>query len=163
YSLQEESSTLVTFDYDAATGRLTANQTISSLPKGFAGTNYTSEVMVSADGRFVYAANRLHDSITWFAIGPNGTLTFKGEAATRGPRSNPLRRFQRIRREQIKTLLSCSSLLRRFERIRREQIKRCRLAAACFSASKEYAASKSKRCRLAAACFSASKEYAASK
>lgn len=69
YSLQEESSTLVLFDYEAAHGRLTARQTISSLPKGFAGTNFTSEVMVSPDGRCVYAANRLHDSIAWFPIG----------------------------------------------------------------------------------------------
>lgn len=89
YSLQEEASTLVTFDYDAAKGRLTAKQTISSLPKGFTGTNYTSEVMVSPDGKFVYAANRLHDSIAWFSIGAAGTLAFSGEEWTRGdyPRS----------------------------------------------------------------------------
>jgi 6-phosphogluconolactonase len=89
YSLQEEGSTLVVFDYDAARGSLTGKQTLSSLPKGFAGTNYTSEVMVSPDGRFVYAANRLHDSIAWFPVGKDGTLTFAGEEWTRGdyPRS----------------------------------------------------------------------------
>jgi len=89
YALTEEGSTLVTFDYDAARGRLTSKQTISSLPKGFSGTNYTSEVMVSADAKFVYAANRLHDSIAWFSIGATGTLTFAGETWTRGdyPRS----------------------------------------------------------------------------
>jgi 6-phosphogluconolactonase len=89
YSLQEESSTLVTFDYDATNGRLTAKQTVSSLPKGFAGTNFTSEVMVSPDGKFVYAANRLHDSIAFFSVGAAGALTFAGEAWTRGdyPRS----------------------------------------------------------------------------
>jgi 6-phosphogluconolactonase len=89
YSLQEEASTLITFDYDATRGSLTAKQTISSLPKGFRGTNFTSEVMISADGRFLYAANRLHDSIAWFSIGPNGTLTFAGEEWCRGdyPRS----------------------------------------------------------------------------
>ncbi len=89
YSLQEEGSTLVMFDYDAARGRLTAKQTVSSLPKGFGGTNFTSEVMVSSDAKFVYAANRLHDSIAWFSIGDNGALTFAGEEQTRGdyPRS----------------------------------------------------------------------------
>jgi len=89
YSLQEESSTLVVFDYDAATGRLTAKQTLPSLPKGFAGTDFTSEVVVSADGKFVYAANRLHDSIAWFSVGAAGTLAFEGEEWTRGdyPRS----------------------------------------------------------------------------
>ena len=77
------------FDYDATKGRLTARQTLSSLPPGFAGSNFTSEIMVSSDGRFVYAANRLHDSIAWFAVGETGTLTFVGEEWTRGdyPRS----------------------------------------------------------------------------
>ena len=89
YSIQEEGSTVVLFDYDAAPGRLTARQTISSLPPGFAGSNYCSEILVSADGRFVYAGNRLHDSIGIFSIGPGGELTFVGEEWTRGnyPRS----------------------------------------------------------------------------
>ena len=63
YSIQEEGSTIVLFDYDAATGRLAPRQTISTLPPGFAGSNFCSEILVSADGRFVYAGNRLHDSI----------------------------------------------------------------------------------------------------
>ncbi len=89
YSLQEEGSTLVTYDYDGASGRLTAKQTVSTLPKGFAGTNFTSEVMVSSDGRFLYAANRLHDSIAFFGISESGTLDYIGEEWTRGdyPRS----------------------------------------------------------------------------
>src|SRR5688572_1803257 len=57
YSLQEEASTVATFDYDAASGRLRAKQTISTLPRGFAGTNFTSEIAVSPDARFVYVAN----------------------------------------------------------------------------------------------------------
>jgi 6-phosphogluconolactonase (cycloisomerase 2 family) len=89
YSLQEESSTLVKFDYDATNGTLTPKQTISSLPIGFQGTDYTSEVMVSASGRFVYAANRLHDSISVFSVGASGELTYVAEQWTRGdyPRS----------------------------------------------------------------------------
>jgi 6-phosphogluconolactonase len=45
--------------------------------------------MISADGRFVYAANRLHDSIAWFSIDASGRLRFAGETWTRGdyPRS----------------------------------------------------------------------------
>ena len=89
YSLQEESSTLVKFDYDPAAGTLTARQTVSSLPQGFQGTNYTSEVMISASGKFLYAANRLHDAISLFSIGPSGDLTYVAEEWTRGdyPRS----------------------------------------------------------------------------
>jgi 6-phosphogluconolactonase (cycloisomerase 2 family) len=89
YSLQEEGSNIVLFDYDAEKGRLTPRQTLSSLPTNFAGSNFCSEIAVSSDGRFVYAANRLHDTIAWFAIGKTGTLTFVAEEWTRGdyPRS----------------------------------------------------------------------------
>ncbi len=89
YSLQEEASTLVLFDYDAMRGALAAKQSISTLPAGFTGTNFTSEVMASPDGRFVYAANRLHDTIAVFSIGAAGTLTYVAEEWTRGdyPRS----------------------------------------------------------------------------
>ena len=89
FSLQEEASTLMVWDYDQSNGRLSPTQTVSSLPKGFAGTDFTSEVVVSKDGRFVYAANRLHDSISFFSVGSGGKLAFAGEEWTRGdyPRS----------------------------------------------------------------------------
>lgn len=98
YSLQEEASTIVVFDYDPATGRLSSRQTISTLPPGYAGSNFCSGILVSADGRFVYAGNRLHDSIGLFSIGPKGDLTYLGEEWTRGdyPRSftfDPTGRF----------------------------------------------------------------------
>jgi 6-phosphogluconolactonase len=89
YSIQEEGSTVLSFDFDAATGRMRARQTISTLPPGFAGTNFCSEIVTSADGRFLYAGNRLHDSIAIFAIGTDGTLKYLGEEWSRGsyPRS----------------------------------------------------------------------------
>lgn len=98
YSIQEEGSTIVFFDYEGTTGRLTSRQTISTLPAGFAGSNFCSEILVSADGRFVYAGNRLHDSIGIFAIGTDGTLRYVGEEWTHGdyPRSfsfDPTGRF----------------------------------------------------------------------
>ncbi len=98
YSIQEEGSTIVLFDYDASLGRLSPRQTISTLPPGFAGSNFCSEVMVSGDGKFLYAGNRLHDSIGIFAIEADGTLKYIGEEWTRGnyPRSfnfDPTGRF----------------------------------------------------------------------
>ena len=98
YSIQEEGSTVVLFDYDAVGGRLATRQTISTLPSGFAGSNFCSEILVSADGKFVYAGNRLHDSIAIFSVGPQGQLTYVGEEWTRGnyPRSftfDPTGRF----------------------------------------------------------------------
>jgi 6-phosphogluconolactonase (cycloisomerase 2 family) len=98
YSIQEEGSTVVLFDYDSAAGRLAARQTISTLPPGFAGSNFCSEILVSADGRYVYAGNRLHDSIAIFSVGSDGRLAYVGEEWTRGdyPRSfgfDPTGRF----------------------------------------------------------------------
>jgi 6-phosphogluconolactonase len=89
YSIQEEGSTVVRFDYDAAAGRLSPRQTISTLPPGFAGSNFSSEILISAHGRFLYAGNRLHDTITIFSIDAKGDLTYLGEEPTRGnyPRS----------------------------------------------------------------------------
>ncbi|MBI2478965.1 MAG: lactonase family protein [Planctomycetia bacterium] len=70
YCLQEEGSTI-------------------GLPPGFAGSNFCSGILVSADGRFVYAGNRLHDSIGIFSVGETGELKFVGAEWTRGnyPRS----------------------------------------------------------------------------
>jgi 6-phosphogluconolactonase len=98
YSIQEEASTVVLFDYNGSTGQLTPRQTISTLPPGFAGSNFSSEILISPDGRFLYAGNRLHDSIGILSIGPNGDLTYLGEEWTRGnyPRSfnlDPTGRF----------------------------------------------------------------------
>jgi 6-phosphogluconolactonase len=84
YVLGEESSTIAFFHYDATRGALTLQQTISSLPERFAGTNFTSEVVISPDGRFLYAANRLHDTIAICAIDSNGRLTLIGEVSTMG-------------------------------------------------------------------------------
>ena len=89
YCLQEEASNIVLFDYDPVQGKLSARQTISSLPPNFAGSSFSSEIMVSPDGKFLYAGNRLHDGIASFSIGETGTPTFLGEEWTRGdyPRS----------------------------------------------------------------------------
>ncbi len=89
YSIQEEGSTVVLFDYDSASGRLRDRQTISTLPPGFAGSNFCSGILVSADGHYVFAGNRLHDSIAIFSVGSDGRLTYVGEEWTRGnyPRS----------------------------------------------------------------------------
>lgn len=89
YSIQEEGSTVVLFDYNSSTGGLVARQTLSSLPPGFSGSNFCSEILVSDDGKFVYAGNRLHDSIAIFSVGTTGELEYQGEEWTRGnyPRS----------------------------------------------------------------------------
>lgn len=98
YSVQEEGSTVILFDFNAETGELTSRQTISTLPPRYAGSNFCSEIAISASGRFVYVGNRLHDSIGIFGVGKDGALSYINEEWTRGdyPRSfsfDPAERF----------------------------------------------------------------------
>jgi len=84
YSIQEEASTIMFWRFDPGTGTLSQRQIIPSVPAGFSGTNFTSEIRVSADGDFVYGANRLNDTIGVFKIGHDGTLTQVDDASTLG-------------------------------------------------------------------------------
>jgi 6-phosphogluconolactonase len=84
YLLCEESSTIVSYRYDSAQGILALEDTISALPAGFAGTTFASEIQVAPDGRFLYSANRLHDTISICALGADGKPRLIGEASTMG-------------------------------------------------------------------------------
>ena len=79
YIINELDSTVVAAFWDAAARTLTPFQTISTLPADFSDTNYPSQILVSPDGRFVYGANRLHDSVVEYAVDPaSGTLSSIG-------------------------------------------------------------------------------------
>jgi 6-phosphogluconolactonase (cycloisomerase 2 family) len=84
YSIQEEGDTIIFWRFNRATGSLMNVQQVSSLPPGFVGTAFTSEIRVSADGRFVYGVNRLSDTICVFRIDEDGTLTQVSHASTLG-------------------------------------------------------------------------------
>jgi 6-phosphogluconolactonase len=84
YSIQEEASTVMFWGFDRATGALSAQQIIPSVPPGFTGTDFTSEIRVSADGNSVYGANRLNDTISVFKIGHDGSLTQTSHVSTLG-------------------------------------------------------------------------------
>jgi 6-phosphogluconolactonase (cycloisomerase 2 family) len=101
YSIQEEGSTIMFWRFNPATGALSAEQIIPSVPPGFTGTNFTSEIRVSADGDFVYGANRLNDTIGVFKVGHDGRLTQERNASTLGdyPRTfaiDPSGRFMAV-------------------------------------------------------------------
>jgi 6-phosphogluconolactonase len=84
FAINELTSTITSLSWDAATGRLAAAGSVSSLPAGYAGDNSTAEIAVHPNGRFVYGSNRGHDSIAVFAIAPTGTLTLVEHESTRG-------------------------------------------------------------------------------
>lgn len=79
YGISELSSTLSVFDVFLDHSALALKQTISSLPEGYSERSDASEVEVHPSGRFLYAANRGHDSIGVFAINAtDGTLSAVG-------------------------------------------------------------------------------------
>jgi 6-phosphogluconolactonase len=85
YVINELLSTITVFAYDAAQGTLTAGETVSTLPAGFAGTSSTAEVAVSPDGRFVYGSNRGDDSLAVFTRNETtGRLTPRGHLPVGG-------------------------------------------------------------------------------
>jgi 6-phosphogluconolactonase len=85
YVLSELKSTVTVLAYDSKSGAFSTIQTLSTLPKDFAGENSTAEIVVHPSGKFVYASNRGHDSIAVFTIAEaKGTLTPSGIFPTQG-------------------------------------------------------------------------------
>ncbi|MFF4952187.1 lactonase family protein [Streptomyces chattanoogensis] len=73
YVINELDPTVTLCRWDADRGALTPLGETPLLPEGVAtdGT-FPSELVVSPDGRFAWAANRGHDSISVLALGPSG-------------------------------------------------------------------------------------------
>jgi 6-phosphogluconolactonase len=85
YVVAELASTVTAFSIDLKRGLLHRSQTISTLPEDFKGENDDAEIRAHPNGKFLYASNRGHDSITVFAIDPaRGTLTLVEHASTLG-------------------------------------------------------------------------------
>ena len=90
YVVAEMHSTVTVFSNDEKTGTLHPLQTISALPKDFAGRNDDAEIEMHPSGKFLYVSNRGSDTITVFSIDPaKGTLTPVAYTPTQGkePRS----------------------------------------------------------------------------
>jgi 6-phosphogluconolactonase len=85
YLVNEIASTVIAFAWDGARGALAELQTISTLPVDFKDTNACAEMLVRADGKFLYASNRGHDSLAVFAIDEKtGRLAFVEHVSSQG-------------------------------------------------------------------------------
>lgn len=85
YVLGEMGSKVTVMSYDKISGRLTPIQVIATIPADFTGENNSAELARSADGRFLYATNRGHDSVTVFSINAkNGQLANVQNISTQG-------------------------------------------------------------------------------
>ena len=83
FAISELSSTITTFEWDQASGRLTAGGSVPTRPAGVT-TGTTAEIAVHPSGRFVYGSNRGHDSIAVFRVDGGGALTLVQYESTRG-------------------------------------------------------------------------------
>ena len=70
--------------WDAA-GATILGQVAGTLPVGWEGESTCSDLVIAPDGRYLYVANRGHDSIAVFAIEPaSGQLILMQHAKTHG-------------------------------------------------------------------------------
>ncbi len=88
YVLNELDLSVTVFDYNAKAGTMTPKQTILTVPKAqLAKEKFksASEIRVHPSGRFVYSANRGHDTITAFRVNQdNGQLSVIEREHVRG-------------------------------------------------------------------------------
>jgi 6-phosphogluconolactonase (cycloisomerase 2 family) len=85
YVANELDSTVTTLQ--RVEGTLVAGAVVPALPEGVddGGRNYPGEILVSADGRFVYLSNRGSNTIAVFAVGTApGELTLLAAPASGG-------------------------------------------------------------------------------
>jgi 6-phosphogluconolactonase len=85
YCINELNSTITGFRYKPMNGKLTAIQTISTLPEDFHGENYCADIHIHPDGKFLYGSNRGHNSIACYSLDQSkGKLKMTGCASTQG-------------------------------------------------------------------------------
>lgn len=84
YVINEMGSAVTAFSYDAKRGALTELTTLSTLPADFKAENNSADIHVHPNGKWVYASNRGHDSITMFAIDRKGSIRYVDRFSTGG-------------------------------------------------------------------------------
>jgi 6-phosphogluconolactonase len=84
YCDDEKGDSVTAYRFNRETGQLKAFHTRSTLPADFDGNQNTcADIEITADGRFVYASNRGHNSIAGFSVDTkSGKLTSIGQFAT---------------------------------------------------------------------------------
>lgn len=79
YLVTELNSHVLAFSYDKATGRSNLIEEKPMLPHGFDKYNIASDIHLSPDGKFLYAANRgLNDVVCYSVDAESGSITLCG-------------------------------------------------------------------------------------
>ena len=76
YLVNEKGNCVTVYDFDDTKGILTPRQIVPSLPDTYTGQGQASASLVHPSGRFVYASNRIHESVAVYKVNPkNGFLS----------------------------------------------------------------------------------------
>ena len=84
YFDDEKGDSVTAYNYDQTAGTVKPFQTTTTLPTGFDGAkNSCADIEITADGKYVYASNRGHNSVAGFKVNPaDGSLATIGQFAT---------------------------------------------------------------------------------
>ena len=83
YLINELNATIDVLFYDGM-GEFEHFQTVSTLPSDYDGQKWASAIKLSADGKFLYASNRAHNSIAVFKVVADGSLELIEIVPTQG-------------------------------------------------------------------------------
>ncbi len=84
YVVNELNSTITHLQRNNS-GKYDSISSVSTLPKDYQKPNTCADIHISADGKFVYASNRGHNSIAIFEVNSNnGSLKLTGYESTKG-------------------------------------------------------------------------------
>ena len=112
YVVNELNSSVSLVKKDSETGNYKITQTISTLPGGFEKDNTCADIHIAADGKFLYASNRGHNSIVIYSVDTEtGELKLLAHEPTRGetPRNfslSPGDRFLLVANQTTNTVVS---------------------------------------------------------
>jgi 6-phosphogluconolactonase len=85
YFDNEQHSSVTAYKFDSTSGTIEAFQTLSTLPESWSGDNSNAQIHMSPDGKFLYAANRGHNSIAMYSVNETtGELTSLGQQLSLG-------------------------------------------------------------------------------
>jgi 6-phosphogluconolactonase len=85
YVMTELSNEVIVLGYNADEGSFSMIQSVLAIPADFTQNSQGSAIHISADGKFIYAGNRGHDSIAVFSVSEeSGELTFIEHTHTEG-------------------------------------------------------------------------------
>ncbi len=85
YFDNDQGSSVTDYKFDSVTGTIEALQTLSTIPYDFSGENSNAQIHMSPGGKYLYAANRGHNSIAMYRINAEtGTLRSLGQQPSLG-------------------------------------------------------------------------------